>query len=90
MTTRTSRRTVTFEGPFVIGGLDEALPPGDYVVETEEELLEGLSFPAYRRTLTMIYLHDDSRNPGRWQALPIDPSELDAALARDARRQARR
>lgn len=83
MTTRTSKKTMTFKKPFVIGDLDEALPPGDYVVETDEELLEGLSFPAFRRKLTMIYLHENSRNPGRRQAMQVDPNELDAALMRD-------
>jgi hypothetical protein len=83
MTTRTSKKTVTFKRPFMIGGLDEALPSGDYIVETDEELLEGLSFPAYRRKSTMLYLHQTSRNPSRRQALPINPSELDAALMRD-------
>jgi hypothetical protein len=76
MTTRTSKKTVTFKRPFVIGGLDEALPSGDYIVETDEELLEGLSFPAYRRKLTLIYLHASPSRPGCWQALPIGPDDL--------------
>jgi len=67
----------------VIGDLVEALPSGDYIVETDEELLEGLSFPAYRRKLTLIYLHARPSRPGCLQALPINPDELDAALMRD-------
>jgi hypothetical protein len=52
MTTRTSNKTVTFRRPFVLGGFDEVLPAGAYCVETDEELLEGMSFPAYRRILS--------------------------------------
>lgn len=83
MTTRTTKKTVTFNNPFVIGSFDEMQPAGDYVVETDEELIEGLSFPAYRRVLTLLHLHE---RPGRQSVkstLTIDPTDLDAALARD-------
>ena len=83
MTIRTSKKTVTFKRPFILGGFDEVLPAGAYDVETDEELLEGISFPAYRRTLTLIHLHAKPRHPGLTQTLTIDPNELDAALARD-------
>ena len=83
MTSRTTEKTVTFKKPFSLTGFDEELPAGDYIVETEEELLEGLSFPAYRRKLTLIYLPANPRRPGCRQALPIDPNDLDAALLRD-------
>jgi hypothetical protein len=83
MTTRTSKKTVTFRRPFVLGGFDEMLPAGAYSVETDEELLEGISFAAYRRILTVIHLHSRSGHPGLTRALTIDPSELDAALERD-------
>jgi len=72
-----------FRRPFSLRGFDEELPAGDYVVETEEELLEGLSFPAYCRKLTLMYLPANPRRPGCRQALPINPDELDAALLRD-------
>jgi hypothetical protein len=83
MTTRTSKKTVTFTRPFVLGGFDEELPAGAYVVETGEELLHGISFPAYRRISTLIYLHAKAGNPGRRQALTIDSNDLDAASLRD-------
>jgi hypothetical protein len=84
MLTRTKIEKVTFSRPFDLSGWDKTLPEGTYIVETEEELLEGLSFPAYRRKRTLIYLRPDPARPGRRQALPIDPDELDAALQRDA------
>jgi hypothetical protein len=83
MTIRTSKKTVTFRRPFVLGGFDEVLPAGAYSVETDEELLEGISFPAYQRILTLIHLHPKSGHPGFTETLTIDPNELDAALKRD-------
>jgi hypothetical protein len=83
MTIRTSKKTVTFRRPFVLGGFDEVLPAGAYSVETDEELLEGISFPAYRRILTVIHLHAEPGYPGLTQTFTIDPNELDAALIRD-------
>lgn len=83
MTTRTSKKTVSFRRPFVLGGFDEVLPAGAYSVETDEELLGGISFPVYRRLLTLIHLHAKPGHPGLTQTLTIDPNELDAALKRD-------
>ena len=54
MSTRTTGKTVTFAHPFLLRGVDRTLPAGEYRVVTDEELIEGLSFPAYRRVSTMI------------------------------------
>ena len=83
MAVRTSKRTVTFHKPFLLGEFDETLPAGTYEVETDEELLEGVSFPAYRRILTLIRLHPKPGRPGISETLAVDPNELDAALERD-------
>lgn len=83
MTIRTTKKTVIFARPFILGGFDEMLPAGVYNVETDEELLEGLSFPAYRRVLTLIHLPATPRHPGVTRTLTIDPNELEAALERD-------
>lgn len=72
---------MTFTQPFTLGDNDEVHPAGDYIVETDEELLEGISFPVYRRVSTVIYLR--RRNPGRVQARLTSPDELQAALKRD-------
>ena len=85
MTVRTSRKTVTFTRPFSVSGIDQ-MQPGTYVVETDEELLPDLSFPAYRRIATLIWLRS---RPGRAlmeQVVNIDPLELEAAQERDASR----
>lgn len=83
MTIRTTRKIVTFTRSFVLAGSNEIFPEGPYVVETDEELLEGLSFPAYRRIITVIHLHPEREFPGRLRIMTIDPMELDAALQRD-------
>jgi len=56
MTMRTTEKTITFHRPFCLKGVDRLLPPADYRVMTDEELIEGLSFPAYRRVLTAIFV----------------------------------
>jgi hypothetical protein len=52
--TRTQRKTAVFSHPFQPKKVDRALPPGDYEVVTDEELIEGLSFPVYHRVSTAI------------------------------------
>jgi hypothetical protein len=79
MTMRTSHKTVTFTRPFSLSAIDEVQPAGTYTVETDEELLQGVSFPAYRRIATLIFL--PSRPGGAFveQVVNIDPQELEAA-----------
>ncbi len=81
MTSRTTSKTVTFARPFRLDGLDGIQPAGSYTVETDEELLQALSFPAYRRIDTRIRLPV----AGSDQVTRIDPAELEAALARDGK-----
>jgi hypothetical protein len=54
MTTRSRRETVHFRHPFRINGIDRQLAPGAYEIVTDEEMIEGLSFPCFRRVATMI------------------------------------
>lgn len=82
MKVRTSQRTVAFRRPFLLEGLGEELPAGSYCVETEEELVEGISYAAFRRTATVLLLPAES-DGGLCRALSIGPQDLDAALERD-------
>jgi hypothetical protein len=82
MTLRTDTKVVTFRRPFRLAGLDGEMPAGVYAVETDEERL-ALSFEAYRRVATWIRVPLGSV-PGSSQTVPIDPAELETALARDA------
>lgn len=78
---RTTERTVTFQRPFSLRGVGKTLPPGQYLIETDETLLDGTSMPVYRRTATSIRLMDAT---GGQQLVPVDPDELEAALFADA------
>ena len=84
MTVRTSRKTVTFRRPFSLSGLDEMQAAGTYTVETNEEMLEGLSFPAWRRTATVILLRPQAGGAGLGRDLEIDPVELETVEDSDA------
>ncbi len=81
MLTRTREKTCTFGSSFRLNGVDRLLPPGSYRVVTDEELVEGLSFPVYRRVATMIFVR--SQNGGSLEMLNIDPIDLRAASDRD-------
>ena len=80
MTERTTRKTVTLRKPFSLGADPEVFPAGQYVVETDEELLEPLSFTAYRRVATIMTI---PYRAGVSRALTINPDDLDAALFHD-------
>jgi hypothetical protein len=82
MLTRTRDQTWTFNKAFVLNGVDRRLPPGSYRVVTDEELIEGLSFPAYRRVATMMFV--PGSNGSSLEMLTIDPAELQTAHERDA------
>ena len=62
MTMRSRREVVTFQHPFQLRGIDRLLPAGAYEVVTDEEMIEGLSFPAFRRVATMIMVPAAGRN----------------------------
>jgi hypothetical protein len=83
MTVRTTSRTVTFVHPFNLSGTDEVQPAGTYIVETDEELLQASSTPAYRRIATLLRLE---RTTGTvlTQVVQTNPVELAGALALDA------
>jgi hypothetical protein len=85
MTIRSRRETITFQHPFRIRGIDRLLPPGAYEVITDEEMIEGLSFPTYRRVATMIMV------PARGSAMEMvsigsvdlsDAQRIDASMSR--------
>jgi hypothetical protein len=82
MTMRTTEKTITFHRPFCLKGVDRLLPSADYRVMTDEELIEGLSFSAYRRVSTAIFVPAPSG--AEVEMVPIDPLDLQAAQERDA------
>ena len=94
MNTRTKHTTVKFTAPFSLRGVDEIQPPGDYAIDEDEELIDGLSWLTYRRVATFIHLPAvSSTDRLKSQLVAIDHSELEAAIRQDedqARRTNRR
>ena len=83
MPTRTSRRTATFSRPFTLASIDGLQPAGTYEIETDEELLEGLSFPVYRRVAMVIMLPAAPGSMINAQVVGITPEELAEAEQRE-------
>jgi hypothetical protein len=83
MMVRTSSKTVTFAHPFLLKGVDRILAAGDYRIVTDEELIEELSFPVYRRVATMIFVPAESSSASTVEMVTIDPQDLQAAQELD-------
>jgi len=81
MTTRSHSKSVVFSHSFELKGVDRILPPGEYRIVTDEELIEELSFPVYRRVSTMIFV--PAKSASSVEMVVIDPQELQAAQERD-------
>jgi hypothetical protein len=84
MNMRSTRSTVTFSNAFTLPGYPGDLPAGDYEVLVEEELLQGLSFEAYRRTATYLTVRGKGACAGRSELRMTTESDLKEALSRDA------
>ena len=80
MTMRSRRETITFQHPFRIRGIDRLLPSGPYEVITDEEMIEGLSFPVFRRIATMIMV------PAAEQNLTMEMISIGSVDLSDAQR----
>jgi sirohydrochlorin ferrochelatase len=79
MTERIARQQVTFRGPFFVEGLGRDLPAGTYDVETVEEMIEGVSFLAYRVASMSIAIPLRKDAPHSYQRIRIEPSVVQAA-----------
>jgi hypothetical protein len=86
MINRTRSDIVVFGHPFELKGIDRTLPAGEYRVVTDEQLIEELSFPVYRRVATMIFVPGQSPQAASVEMVTIDPNDLQAAQERDAAR----
>jgi hypothetical protein len=80
---KTRRTTVHFSDKFSLRGTEAVLPPGDYVIVEDEELIEGLSFLAYRRVGAFIEVPSVSSKTRSMQMFPIDFADLEKALWQD-------
>jgi len=70
---------VVFQRPFVLYGFDKIEPAGTYKVETEEESIDNVSFPVWKRVATIIHITHGAAT----EYVRIDPEDLRKALTRD-------
>jgi hypothetical protein len=84
MTTRSRRETIHFKHPFRINGIDRLLSPGAYEVVTDEEMIEGLSFPCFRRVATLIMVPGAPPHASSTEMISISSVDLSDAQRNDA------
>ncbi|PDS99971.1 hypothetical protein CO659_03670 [Rhizobium sp. S9] len=84
MTERTIESEITFSRPFALSALVATLDAGTYRVIVDEELIEGLSFPSYRRTAMHIEIPALGVSIGTRQLLQVHPQDLESAIKKDA------
>jgi hypothetical protein len=84
MTMRSRRETITFKHPFRIEGVDRLLSAGTYEVITDEEMIEGLSFVAFRRVATMIMVPAAAPGSSTMEMIAISSIALSDAQRIDA------
>ena len=75
-----TRFTVKMPEPFTLSGYSDELPAGNYEVLVEEDLLEGLSFAAYRRTATYLTVHGTGSQAGRSELRPVMRTDFEAIV----------
>jgi hypothetical protein len=84
MNMRSQRETITFKHRFRIKGVDRLLSAGAYEVITDEEMLEGLSFAAFRRVATMIMVPAAALRGSIMEMVSISSIDLSDAQRIDA------
>ena len=80
VTSRIRREDLVFSRPFRLRGWKEPHLAGAYALETEEELIDGLSFTAYRRVGTTLTREATPGGHCR-QVIPVEPADLEVAVA---------
>ena len=81
MLQRTRVEAIAFLEPFYIAGYEKQIPAGTYSIEINEELIQGLSFKAYRRTSTTLLIPGSASRPGGTLFLSVAQADLNAAQA---------
>lgn len=84
MKTRSRTEKVVFLHPFLLKGVDRTLPAGTYEILSEDELIDGLSFPVYRRLNTFIMAPAALPYQASTEMIPITPLDLANAQRIDA------
>ena len=82
MTNRICKHVVEFAYPFTLSGIEGVFPQGAYVVEIEEEPVEGEAFRSHRAIGSILVRRQPGqRAPQFWD---IELASLGSALERDA------
>lgn len=84
MMERTAESEITFRHPFVLSCLVAPLEAGTYRLVVDEELIEGLSFSAYRRVATHLEIPALAVAAVTRQFLQVSAAEIESALLKDA------
>jgi hypothetical protein len=84
MTMRARREKVHFRHPFQIKGIDRLLPRGDYEIITDENMIEGIWFPSFRRIATLILIPGAAPHDSSNQTVSINSVDLSYAQRIDA------
>jgi hypothetical protein len=82
----TKERQLTFAHPFMLESLVEPLQAGTYRLMEDHELIEGLSFPAYKRVATHLEIPAISMVSVTRQYLQVSHAEIEKAHQLDAER----
>ena len=75
--------TVTFLRPFVLPGLDEVLPDGEYILQAELRARPRFSDSERWKASVAVHLHPAPGSPGLARTLTVTLEDLEHALARD-------
>jgi hypothetical protein len=79
------RVSLTFRHPFWLKGIDRRFAAGQYELITNEEPIEELRFPIYRRVATLIFLPADAGQASSIKMVDVDTADFAAAHERDQR-----
>ena len=83
LNSRTTHTVVRFRSAFSLPDFEAPQPPGEYLVNHDEEQIDIGSHQAWRRVATFIHLPAISSTDPVQQMVRIDPDFLNAALKKD-------
>ncbi|WP_260081787.1 hypothetical protein [Phaeobacter inhibens] len=78
-----SRTVAVFSRSFTLPGFDEALPAGEYDIETELSAPPDLLNPQAWKASVLVHLHPRKSHPGLTRSLTVSLADLDSARVKD-------
>lgn len=80
MLSRTTTSVVTFLNPFVVAGYTDELPPDEYELLADEDIVQIRSFASCRRTATFLLINWQA---GKSELRATDHRDLELVLAQE-------